>query len=81
MDWKKISKALLFPHIAIMVLLVPISTALLVFSMVFLGTDTPLAYVSYVLAAYTLTIWCCKIPHLIVFFKTFKNVTIIERDG
>lgn len=73
MDWKKISKALLFPHIAIMVLLVPISTALLVFSMVFLGTETPLAYVSYVLAAYTLTIWCCKIPHLIVFFKTFKN--------
>ena len=61
MDWKKLGKALLFPHIAIMILLVPIATALLVGSMVLLGTESPIAYVSYVLAAYTLTIWCMKI--------------------
>ena len=73
MDWKKIGKALLFPHIAIMILLVPIATVLLVGSMVFIGTESPIAIVSYVIAAYTLTVWCFKIPYLINFFKTFKN--------
>ena len=73
MDWKKLGKALLFPHIAIMILLVPIATVLLVGSMVFIGTESVIAYISYVLAAYTLTVWCFKIPDLIRFFKTFKN--------
>ena len=73
MDWKKIGKALLFPHIAIMILLVPIATVLLVGSMVCIGTESVIAYISYVLAAYTLTVWCFKIPYLIKFFKTFKN--------
>ena len=73
MDWKKIGKALLFPHIAIMILLVPIAAVLLVGSMVFVGTESAIAYASYVLAAYTLTVWCFKLPYLIKFFKTFKN--------
>ena len=73
MDWKKLGKALLFPHIAIMILLVPIATVLLVGSMVFVGTESVIAYISYVLAAYTLTVWCIKIPHAIKSFKTFKN--------
>ena len=73
MDWKKLGKALLFPHIAIMIILVPIATVLLVGSMVFVGTESAIAYISYVLAAYTLTVWCFKIPYLIKFFKTFKD--------
>ena len=73
MDWKKLGKALLFPHIAIMILLVPIATVLLVGSMVCIGTESVIAYISYVLAAYTLTVWCFKIPYLIRFFKTFKS--------
>ena len=73
MDLKKLGKALLFPHIAIMILLVPIATVLLVGSMVFVGTESVVAYVSYVLAAYTLTVWCFKIPKIIKYFKTFKN--------
>ncbi len=73
MDLKKIGKALLFPHIAIMIILVPIATVFLVYSMVFLGTESVAAIISYVLAAYTLTVWCFKIPYLIQFFKTFKN--------
>ena len=70
--WKKIGKALLFPHIAIMAILVPIATAFLVHSLVFVGNESTLAYVSYVLAAYTLTVWCAKIPRVIQFFKAFK---------
>ncbi len=73
MDWKKLGKALLFPHIAIRLILVPIATVLLVGSMVFVGTDSVIAYISYVLAAYTLTVWCMKIPNLIRFFKRFKE--------
>ena len=73
MDWKKLGKALLFPHIAIMIILVPIATMFLVYSMVFLGTESVAAIISYVLSAYTLTVWCFKIPYLIKFFKTFKN--------
>jgi len=73
MDWKKLGKALLFPHIAVMIILIPIATVFLVYSMVFLGTDSVIAIISYVLAAYTLTIWCFKIPHLIRIFKTFKD--------
>jgi len=73
MDWKKLGKTVLFPHLAIMILLIPIATVLLVGSMVFIGTESPIAYISYVLAAYTLTVWCFKIPYLIKFFKTFKN--------
>ncbi len=73
MDFKTLGKKLLFPHIAIMILLVPVSVALLVGSMVFIGTESPLAYVSYVIAAYTLTVWCMKIPDTIKLFKTFKE--------
>lgn len=73
MDWKKIGKALLFPHIAVMIILIPIAAVFLVHSMVCLGTESVAAIVSYVLAFYTLTVWCIRIPHLIRFFKTFKN--------
>lgn len=73
MDWKKLGKALLFPHYLIRILLVPIATALLVTSMTLIGTKSPVAYISYVLAAYTLTVWCMKIPDIISFFKAFKN--------
>lgn len=79
MDWKKLGKALLFPHIAIMIILIPIATVFLVYSMVFLGTESIITIVSYVLSAYTLTIWCFKIPHLIKFLKTFKDENKYER--
>ncbi|MBQ4323036.1 MAG: hypothetical protein IJC19_03770, partial [Clostridia bacterium] len=65
--------ALLFPHIAIMIILVPVSAVFLVYSMVFLGTKSTTAIISYVLSAYTLTVWCFKIPYLIRFFRTFKD--------
>lgn len=73
MDWKKIGKAILFPHIAIMLILIPIVTVFLVYAMAFLGTESVAAIISYVLAAYTLTVWCFKIPHFIRFFRDFKK--------
>ncbi len=70
---KKIGKALLFPHIIIMVLIVPISIVLLVGSTVFMGSRSGVAYVSYGISAYTLTVWCFKTPYLIKSFKSFKD--------
>lgn len=54
-------------------MLLPVATVLLVYSMVFIGEETIFSYISYVLAAYTLTIWCCRVPHLVRSFKKFKN--------
>ncbi len=73
MNWKKLGKNLLFPHIAIMIILIPIAAAFLVCSMVFLGTESIVSILSYVLAAYTLTVWCFKLPYLIRFFMTFQK--------
>ena len=71
--FKKISLKLLYPHIAIFILLIPISIALLVWSMVSLGTNHIVSIVSYVLAAYALTIVCFRIPDIIKFVKKIKN--------
>lgn len=72
MKWGKIVKALLFPHIAIMLVLLPVATVSLVYSMVFFSSASPVSVVSYALSAYTLTVWCLKTPYLIRFFKSFK---------
>ena len=73
MDWRKLVKSILYPHTAVVVVLPPIATTFLVFSMVYIGTESIPEYVSYVLAAYTLTIWCFRIPYLIRFFKAITN--------
>ena len=70
---KKIAKALTFPHIAVMITLIPVSAAALVLSMVLLGTESAVSYISYVLSAYTLYVWCFKIPDIIAYFKRLKN--------
>lgn len=73
MDIKTLGKKLLYPHFAIPLILLPIATFLLVYSMVVLGTNSVISYIAYVLSAYTLTIWCFRIPFLIRFFKSFKE--------
>lgn len=69
----KFPKRLLFPPRPLMILLIPIATVFLILSMVKLGSESPVSIVSYVLAAYTLTVWCMKIPDIIRFFKNFKK--------
>jgi len=73
MKYDRLWRAFLFPHIALMIILTPISVAFLVYSMVFIETDTVPAIISYVIAAYMLTVWCIRIPRIITFFKSFKN--------
>jgi len=73
MNYKKLVKALLFPHAAVLLLLVPLSAVLLVGSMVFVGTNTVVAYISYALSAYTLTVLCFRTPKIISFIRSFYN--------
>lgn len=72
MDWNKIGKAILFPHIAIMIILLPIAIVFLVYSLVFMGSDSIISIISYVLAFYTLLVWTFKVPYLIKYFQRFK---------
>lgn len=73
MNFKKLVKALLFPHIAVMIILIPTAAAFLVYSLSILSPESVIAIISYVLSAYTLTVWCFRIPELIGFFKAFKS--------
>ncbi len=73
MQWKKIAKHLLFPHISILILLLPVSAVLLVYSAVALSEKGWISYVSYAVAAYTLTVWCVRMPQIIRWGKAFRQ--------
>ncbi len=63
----------MFPHTAILCILVPAATVFLVWSMLTFDQESPVAITAYVFAAYTLTVGCIKVPNAISFFKKFKN--------
>lgn len=73
MDWKKIGLNLLYPHIAVIICLLPFSVVCLVLSLIFLGTESIVAIISYMLAFYVLLVVCFRVPRIIKFFKTFKQ--------
>lgn len=71
--WKKIGKALLFPPVAVAVILLPAATVFMICAMTALGTEGPIATASYVLAFYTLTIWCVRMPQIVASCRRFKK--------
>ncbi len=75
---KKIGKALLFPHIILLWLLLPVAIALLVYALAFLEAADPVSAVAYALSAYTLTIWCVRIPRIIAFCKDLQNNKYVQ---
>ena len=72
-NWKKLGLSLLYPHLAVIICLLPISVAFLVFSLIYLGTESIIAITSYLIAFYVLLVICFRIPAIIQFFKTIKN--------
>ncbi len=72
-DWKKVGISLLYPHLAVIICLLPISVAFLVFSLVYLTSTSIVAIISYLLAFYMLLVICFRLPKIIEFFKTVKN--------
>lgn len=73
MTWRRFGKVLLYPHIAVMLVLFPVATALLVYCLIFMETASVAAIASYVLAFYTLTVWLLRMPKIIRFFQHFKT--------
>ncbi|MBQ9747234.1 MAG: hypothetical protein IJV98_00480 [Clostridia bacterium] len=73
MNRKKLGRALLFPNIAVMLLLLPVSVAVLTYSLLYLASDAALAIASYMIAMYTLTVWCLRVPRIIMFCKGFSQ--------
>lgn len=73
MNWKKLGKTILFPHIVLLILLLPVATIWLTYAMLYWGESAPERIASYVAAAYTLTVWCARMPAIIRFFKKIKK--------
>ena len=70
---KKIGKKLLYPHILIIVMLLPISLTLMIWSMIILGESHFISIIGYILSAYTMTVICFRIPDIIKLIKYIKN--------
>jgi len=70
---KQVLRYLLFPHIAVLVLLVPVSTSLLIYAFVFGDAQSILTYASYALSAYALTILCVRIRQIIRFIRRIRK--------
>lgn len=73
MNWKKLGKTLLFPHLAFIILFLSVSIALLVFSLIYYEPTAIISIISYLLAFYMLIVLCFRIPRMIEFFKTLKK--------
>lgn len=70
---KRILRGLLFPHPAILILLVPVAAALLIYAFAFENAHPVLVYVSYFLSAYALTVVCARGPALLRWMSAFKQ--------
>lgn len=70
-QFKRILTKILFPHIAVVVILVPFATAMLIYAFAVEGADPVVVYGSYFLSAYALTILCARSP---VIFRKLKTV-------
>ena len=73
MNWKKIGINLIYPHLAVIFCLLPISVAFLVLSLIFLDSTSLIAIISYLLSYYVLLVICFRIPRIVEFCKTIKR--------
>lgn len=70
---KKLAKTLLFPHISVLLLLLPFSSGALAVSFLFLEEKNPLRIASYAVSFYTLIAWCARVPGLVRSFRNWKD--------
>lgn len=82
---KKLLYKLFFPHIAIVILSVPIAALFLVYAFAYPQANLVISYIGYAFSAYSLTIVCTKAP---VIFRKLKKlrqenkyITLYESDA
>lgn len=73
MDWKKLGRCLLYPHLAIIICLLPIATTCLIFALIYLPPESVLAILAYLLSFYVLLVICFRMPRIIKFFQNWKR--------
>lgn len=64
---------ILFPPVAVLICLLPLAAGLLIYSMLTLEETAPLRIASYVIAFYTLTVWCIRVPAIYRRALSIKN--------
>lgn len=84
--WKKILWKLLFPHTMIIFFLVNISVVLLLYAFLYPNHIEAVAYVSYFISAYALTIVCVRIPRIVkkakagLYRNKYTNKVLTEKE-
>ncbi|MBP3421118.1 MAG: hypothetical protein J6K37_02470 [Lachnospiraceae bacterium] len=84
--WKKVFWKLLFPHVVIVFLLFNISVVLLVYAFTYANCPDAVAYASYTISAYTLTIVCARVPAIVkkvkrqIYNNKYANKYFTEED-
>lgn len=84
--WKKIGLKLLFPHKLLIFFLVNISASLLVFAFCSKKCPEAVAYISYVLSAYALTVVCARMPEILkkaksgIYNNKYANRYLTEQE-
>lgn len=66
-------RVFIYPHIAVLLILLPTSIAGLVWAMRTPQQTQPLCIAAYVLSAYTLTIWCVRVPAIMRYIRQFRQ--------
>lgn len=70
---KRILFKLLFPHIVVVIVLVPLAGAVLIYALAVPGANLVVAYASYALSAYALAVLCARIPAIVRGLKALKT--------
>ena len=73
MDWKKLGKALLFPHPLVAVLMLPLALCLMLYGVLHHGSDAPVTIAAYALSFYGLVLVCLRIPDIIRWVQRFRR--------
>ena len=73
MNLKKFWLKLLYPHLAVILILLPISIAFLVFSLIYLSPASTMGILSYLFSFYVLLVICFRVPRIIEFCKNLKQ--------
>lgn len=73
MNWRKLGWALLFPHPAVLALVIPAAAVGLTGAMLYLKDTDPLRIGAYVLAFYALVAGCARVPRVIGRGRQFKR--------
>lgn len=84
-QFKKILWKVLFPHMAVVIVSVPIAVALLIYAFAFEDANMVITYISYIFSAYSLTIICARSPilfrKLIEAKNSNKYITLYQSDA